>query len=188
MARRTRTSTEILQVKVTLNGIRPLIWRHLLVRSDMTLARLHFALQEAMGWTNSHLHMFVIGDRRIGDLRQDEGELGLEDERKVKLGELIGPGQSLTYEYDFGDGWIHEVKVEKGLERDERLHYPLCVGGARACPPEDVGGDGGYEDFLAALADPDHERHDDYVSWAGGVFDPEGFDLNAVNRALRGLR
>ena len=111
-----------------------------------------------------------------------------EDERKVALNSLVSPSRSLLYEYDFGDGWEHKVKVEKAVEADTRLSYPLCVGGARACPPEDVGGPWGYKDFLAALADEKHPDHSQMLEWCGGYFDPEGFDANAVNRALGRLR
>lgn len=183
-----KAAARIFQLKIALEEVEPSIWRRLLVPSDITLAKLHFVLQKAMGWTNSHLHQFVIFDRHIGDLRQDEGELGFEDERKVKLDHLVGVNQSVVYEYDFGDGWTHDVKVEQALEVDNHFRYPACTAGARACPPEDVGGPPGYETLIAALSDSKHEEHDGMVEWVGGVFDPEGFDVNAVNRALRSLR
>src|SRR5690606_38131414 len=103
-------------------------WRRLLVPADIPLGKLHFVLNEAMGWTCSHLHSFVLRDRMFGDPRFDvDHELGFEDERKVKLNGLVGEGQMLRYEYDFGDSWEHEVLVEKRLEVDERLVYPLCI-------------------------------------------------------------
>src|SRR6266849_2543272 len=190
MPRRVPTAPiSIFQLKVSLEDTRPLIWRRILVPSNFTLDKLHAVLQEAMGWTNSHLHQFTLHDRRIGDPRVDE-DAGpqLEDERKVHLVHLLGEGQRFVYEYDFGDGWTHELLVEKVLAPDERLQYPLCIAGARACPPEDVGGVGGYENFLEAMRDPEHEEHDQIVTWVGGVFDPEGFDVNAVNRNLRASR
>jgi hypothetical protein len=186
---RRKRPTSILQLEVTLLEVEPPVWRRLLVPSDITLARLHPVLQEAMGWTNSHLHQFVLRDRRFSDPRFDDtGELEFEDERKVTLGSLVGPGQALVYEYDFGDGWEHQLQVEQALEPDARLSYPLCTGGARACPPEDVGGPPGYEDFLKALRNPEHEEHDETLTWIGGAFDPEGFDLNRINAALRALK
>jgi hypothetical protein len=190
MPRRLRAAPpSIFQLKVTLENIRPPIWRRLLVPSNTTLDRVHAVLQEAMGWTNSHLHQFTLQDRRIGDPRADQdGGPQLEDERKVRLDHLLREWQRLVYEYDFGDGWTHELLVEKVLEPDERIQYPLCVAGARACPPEDVGGVGGYENFLEALREHEHEQHDQVLTWVGGVFDPEGFDLNTVNRNLRGSR
>jgi hypothetical protein len=190
MPRRSRdASPRIYQLKVSLAEIEPLVWRRLLVPSAITLAKLHSVLQEAMGWTNSHLHQFTSRNRLFGNPAHDkDGELALEDERKVKLDELVGEGQSLLYEYDFGDGWSHEVLVEKVLAPDERLSYPLCIGGARACPPEDCGGPPGYENLLAAVAHPEHEDHDDIVRWVGGYFDPEAFDTNRVNATLRAMR
>ena len=132
----------IFQLKVTLEGIKPLVWRRLLVPSDIALHKLHAVLQQVMGWTSSHLHQFSLRDRRLGPISSDEvmPDLDMEDERKVRLQELIGPGQSLRYEYDFGDGWLHLVLVEQRLEPDPRLPYPLCIDGAHACPPRTVAG------------------------------------------------
>lgn len=191
MPRRSRAVPQsIYQLKVTLAHVKPPVWRQLLVPSDIPLHKLHAVLQEAMGWTNSHLHAFCLRDRRIGDITLEDGtwEQELEDERKVRLDELVGPDQALLYEYDFGDGWLHQVRVEKKLEPDSRHTYPLCVGGARACPPEDCGGPPGYESLLTALRNPSHEEHDKLVTWSGGAFDPERFDSNRVNAALRALR
>lgn len=186
MPRRVSAPASIFQLKVSLEGISPPLWRRILVPSNLTLHKLHTVLQKTIGWTNSHLHQFTMHERHIGDPRADE-DAGprLEDERKVRLDQLLGQGKRCIYEYDFGDGWTHELLVEKVLDPDERIQYPLCIAGARACPPEDVGGVGRYENFLQALRDPEHEQHDEFVAWVGGVFDPEGFDLNAVNRSLR---
>lgn len=174
------------QLNVRLEDVEPPVSRKLLVPSNITLADLHAAVNEVMGWTNSHLHQFILRDRRFGDATMDDTEeLELEDERKVRLDSLIGEGQSIEYEYDFGDGWLHDVKVEKKLEFDGRLPYPLCVGGARACPPEDCGGPGGYEHLLEVLKDKKDPEHDDTITWVGGHFDPEGFDVNRTNAGLR---
>lgn len=181
-----KVPSSVFKLKVTLRHIEPAVWRGLLVPADIVLPRLHLVLNEAMGWTNSHLHMFKLRDRKFGDTRApDAGELQIEDERKVTLDALLGPGQKLAYDYDFGDGWRHEVLVEKQHDVDERVTYPLCIGGARACPPEDCGGPPGYEQLLAALIDEDHEEHDRLLTWIGGHFDPEGFDVNRTNFALR---
>lgn len=191
MARRKKKTepTTIFQLKVAVADIEPEIWRRVLVPADIGLGRLHAVLQAAMGWTNSHLHQFRLRDRTFSDPRLDvDGELEFEDERKVTLDRLVGKGQALQYEYDFGDSWEHELMIEKVVEPDSRLHYPLCIGGARACPPEDVGGVGGYLEFLIALRDREHGDHDQMVTWIGGAFDPEGFDLNLTNRALRDIR
>jgi hypothetical protein len=176
----------VFRLHVALEDVTPPVWRKLLVPSNITLADLHTAVNEVMGWTNSHLHQFILRDRRFGDVTMpDSEELELEDERKVRLDDLIGEKQSIGYEYDFGDGWRHEVKVEKKLALDARLPYPLCVGGARACPPEDCGGTGGYEHLLEVLKDEQDPEHDDTITWVGGHFDPEGFDINRTNAGLR---
>jgi hypothetical protein len=94
----------------------------------------------------------------------------------------------LIYEYDFGDGWEHEILLEKVLRPDPAVQYPRCLGGARACPPEDCGGAGGYADFLQAISDPDHEEHDEYLDWIGGEFDPEEFELDEVDAGLRHVK
>lgn len=181
-----KKSTDAFRLHVELEGVAPRVWRKLLVPSSVALADLHTALNEAMGWTNSHLHQFILRDRRFGDVTMpDAGELDFEDERKVRLDALIGEGQSIGYEYDFGDGWRHHVEVEKKLPLDHRLSYPLCLGGARACPPEDCGGPGGYEHLLGILRDGKNREYDDTITWVGGHFDPEGFDVNRTNAALR---
>src|SRR6478735_12516633 len=130
MPRRSRSAPKaIYQLKVTLEEIKPPVWRRLLVPADMPLHKLHTVLQEAMGWTNSHLHQFSLRDRHFADtsMLEDPEELNMEDERKERLQGLVGPGQSLIYEYDFGDSWRHTVLVEKQLEPDPRFSYPLCI-------------------------------------------------------------
>ena len=182
MPRRTRKAKpSVFQLLITLKEVEAPVWRRLLVPSDISLGELHLALNEAMGWTNSHLHQFRFEDRVFGDPDFDQdGEF--EDERTVQLDALAGVGDRFGYEYDFGDDWGHEVKVEKRLPLDERCVYPMCIGGARACPPEDCGGPLGYERLLEALLNDDE---DELVAWVGGFFDPDGFDVNRTNQALR---
>jgi hypothetical protein len=180
---------KIYQLKITLKYIRPPIWRRIEVPSDVTLPQLHLVLQAAMGWTNSHLHQFRVGKTYYGNSDVGEfGELNLKDETKLRLSKLLTkPKQKIVYEYDFGDGWEHEILLEKALPRDSRVRYPRCLGGARACPPEDCGGIGGYANFLAAIRDPDHEEHEEYLEWIGGEFDPGEFDVEDFDNALRYL-
>lgn len=185
--RRTDTNP-VYQLKITLTGSTPPIWRRVQVRGNTSLSRLHAILQVAMGWTDSHLHEFVIRDTRYGmaDMEWDPLERP-KDERRVRLGQLLTQEQDrFTYEYDFGDGWTHEIVVEKLLPPEPGVPYPRCIAGKRACPPEDVGGMSGYKHFLAAIRNPRHEEHDDLLAWAGGAFDPVAFDLSAADRALRG--
>jgi hypothetical protein len=180
----------IYQLKITLEGSRPPIWRRIHVPGDLTLATLHSVIQEVMGWQDSHLHQFIVGKSYYGNPSMDEiSELKIKDERKVRLDRALSrPMQKIVYEYDFGDGWYHEILLEEILEPQAGARYPVCIAGKRACPPEDVGGIGGYANFLAAINDPDHEEHDEYLEWAGGEFDPEEFNLDRVNAILRRIR
>lgn len=186
MAARKRPAPKIYQLDVELEGIEPRIWRRLLVPAAISLPELHDLLQLTMGWTNSHLHSFEIGQRAFSAKGADLEELQMLDERKYTLEAALAESvREFVYEYDFGDTWRHHITVESVTPRNTDWAYPLCIGGARAVPPEDVGGVGGYEEFLSAIHDPDHDEHDSMLTWVGGAFDPEGFDLNAINRTLR---
>jgi hypothetical protein len=177
---------QIYQLKVSLDGIHPPIWRRIQVSGNTSLLKLHDILQIVMGWEDYHLHMYTIQGSIYGNPADDEfGELGTIDEARVKLRQVIfREGQRLSYEYDFGDSWDHTLRVEKILSH-EGIRYPRCLKGKRACPPEDVGGVWGYQDFLEAIRNPDHEEHDEYLTWVGGEFDPEAFNLQKVNDRLR---
>ena len=186
MATRKRAKPRIYELYVELEGIEPLIWRRLLVPSTIKLSKLHDLLQLAMGWTNSHLHSFHIGERAFSMSGADLEELQMQDERKYTLEAALGDSvRKFIYEYDFGDSWRHRIKVKPILNPNTEWFYPLCIAGARASPPEDVGGVGGYFEFLSAIKDSKHEEHDSMLVWVGGAFDPEGFDLNSINRTLR---
>ena len=181
----TAISRPIYQIKVTLMGSRPPIWRRIQVPSDTTLAQLHGVLQMVMGWQDYHLHLFSVGRTMYG---LTDPELGIpeeRDERWVLLRQVAaGEGSKFIYEYDFGDGWRHDVLVEKVLSAEAGVRYPRCTQGRRACPPEDVGGVGGYYDFLEAIKDPEHPEHEGMLEWIGGAFDPEAFDVEAVDSEL----
>ncbi len=173
-------------VKVTLLGVQPPVWRRILVPAAIHLGDLHRVLQVAMGWTGSHLHVFCIGKAKFGTLPPEgekDPEIDWGDERTVTL-QGLGPGAEFLYEYDFGDNWKHRVKVE-GAAPATSLPAPPCIGGARACPPEDCGGRSGYAELLDALADPGHERHGEIRDWLGRDFDPEAFDADRVSSELR---
>ena len=184
----TPAKAQIYQIKVTLNHSKPSIWRRILVPSDITLEDLHYILQVAMGWTNSHLHQFIVGRTSYGEPHPDY-DLEMRDERRVRLNQVIaGEGFKFAYEYDFGDSWVHTLLVETILPLEAGRQYPVCVKGRRACPPEDVGGMWGYGEFLEAIRDADHPRHEEYLVWAGGELDPDEFDLEETNEILSGLR
>ncbi len=188
MARAQRSTTRVIyQIKVTLKGSKPPIWRRMQVTSETTLAQLHRILQRVMGWEGYHLYQFMVGGMAYSDPRVLE-EMEGEDARRVTL-ETLGRGEKskFLYEYDFGDSWEHELLVEKILPRDEGKRYPLCLTGKRACPPEDCGGIWGYAGFLAAIRDPKHPEHEAMLAWVGGEFDPDVFDLDEVNMELQRL-
>ncbi len=188
VAARRSTTTKIYTLRMELEGIEPLIWRRLQVPAAITLPRLHSVLQVVMGWTDSHLHSFQIGDREYSNA-EDLDELNMFDVKGRKLNALLGDTiREFGYRYDFGDSWEHRIVVELIAEAKPDWPYPLCVAGERAGPPEDVGGVGGYQDFVAAIANPEHEEHENLLVWIGGAFDPGGFDINSVNRGLRRLR
>lgn len=177
---------QIYQVKVTLKGIRPAVWRRILVPSTITLPQLHMVLQAAMGWSDTHLHQFVANDRNYG-VPDPDFDGSVTDERRVRLNQIMREEKdSLTYQYDFGDGWEHDVVLEKVLPFDGKTSLPFCSAGKRACPPEDVGGPMGYRNFLRALEDSEHPEHESFRAWIGNEFDAEHFDRRAVNVAFKG--
>ncbi len=181
----------LFQFKITLLDIKPAIWRRILV-PDCSLDVLHLYIQAAFGWENYHLHQFEIEGVRYGPPEPADMnlELEMEDETKVVLSDLLPKSKKKTrwvYEYDFGDGWRHEIVFEGHPTPEQGQKYPRCVEGGRACPPEDVGGPWGYVDYLAALADPEHEQHDELLAWRG-PFDPEAFDPKKATAAMRKSR
>jgi hypothetical protein len=166
----------------------PVIWRQISVPGNMTLAELDRVIQAAMGWTNSHLHLFTVDGQVYGmpDAEWVDEIPNLPDDEFTLDGVLGTKVKSFSYEYDLGDGWQHQVDVQMVMIADEDHNsWPMCLAGANACPPEDVGGVSGYEEFLNAVRDPSHDEHDAMRRWWGGPFDPTGFDVNSANRAIR---
>ncbi len=173
----------IYQVKVTLMGSEPLIWRRVRISGETTLEELHYVIQVVMDWENYHMHQFVAADRRYGldeDFMPDP-----ESERNATLREVTPqPEDRLLYEYDFGDGWEHDILVEELLPPEKGARYPVCVEGEYAAPPEDCGGIPGYYMMLEALEDEENPDHEEMIEWVGGDFDPVAFDLERINREL----
>ncbi len=175
---------EIYQLKVTLKGVKPPIWRRFLVSSSIKLPELHDILQVVMGWNNAHLHAFIANSMiyTLPDPMMDS-DYG-DDETPVRLSTLLRQtSDKLRYEYDFGDGWRHEIVLEKILPFSAEQPLPFCLKGKRACPPEDCGGIWGYQDLLQVLQDPEHEEHQTLLEWLPENFDPEYFsaeDINAI--------
>jgi hypothetical protein len=174
----------IYQVRITLEGVSPPVWRRVLLPAGFTLDRVHRVVQYAMGWNNYHLHVFETDGVQYGVPDPDE-LLDLHDELDARLDSVAGKGGRLRYTYDFGDWWEHDLLVEDVLPADPEMYYPVCVAGERACPPEDVGGARGYAELLAALADPHHPDHDALSEWLGRPFDAEVFDRERATTLLR---
>ncbi|WP_297324700.1 plasmid pRiA4b ORF-3 family protein [Nitrosomonas sp.] len=181
----------IYQLKITLRGIRPPIWRRLLVASTVNLEDVHVILQIVMGWTDSHMHEFAKGSDRYG-VPDEDFPSDSHDETNYRLDQILKEEKGkLIYTYDFGDSWSHEVVLEKILPFETGTVLPMCLKGSRACPPEDIGGIMGYAMFLDAISDPAHPEHKSMQEWIGedleGNFDSEYFDLVQVNDRLKGM-
>lgn len=181
------------QFKITPLDFKPIIWQRIQAKSG-TLNKLHEHIQTAMGWTNSHLHQFEISGERYGDPELLDDGFADDDpfieSTCIKFEEVVpksGDRLTFEYEYDFGDGWQHEIIFEDCLKSEKGMRYPDCLEGENACPPEDVGGVGGYAEYLAAIGNPDHEQHEDLLEWRG-KFDPKQFDAEkTTKKKLRGL-
>lgn len=180
----------MIQLKITLKGVKPPIWRRVLVSEKMNLLAFHDLIQCVMGWQNYHLHIFEIdGMKFVNTWDWEEDADNYQDDSRALLGDLIPrfvqEGGRFNYTYDLGDGWQHEITVEKILPDATNQKLPQLIAGKRACPPEDVGGTRGYEYFLEAIRDPENPDHDNYIIWVGEFpFDPESFQVDEVNRAL----
>lgn len=142
-----------------------------------------------MGWEDRQLHSFEIAGQRFESFDEDDdGDEDAVDEDTAVVSELLETGTRFLYEYDFGDGWNHEIVVEAVEDIPQALKHAVCLDGQRACPPEDCGGVPGYAEFLQAIGGPGHPEHRDYLSWVGGTFDAEALDLAATNAALQRVR
>jgi hypothetical protein len=163
-----------------------------LVKDDITFYKLHRIIQYVMGWFESHLYEFRLGEMIIGEKDDDwdfYDRYEVKSAKRVKLSSMnFAPKDKFRYVYDFGDNWRHDIVVEKVLDPEEGVKYPVCIGGKRNCPPEDVGGPWGYEDFLEAIQDPQHPEHESMLEWVGGSFDPEEFSIDEVNNVLKMIK
>ena len=180
----------IARLKITLDDVKPQPVRRIEVPLGIKLSDLHLVIQAAMPWWNYHLYEFRVRDVGWGipdpDLHLGDGPL---DARKATLRDVIEDtgAKSLKYLYDFGDGWEHSVKIEKITEPEPDMGYPRLVEAKGRCPPEDVGGPWGYEEYLEAIADPNHERHQEMVQWRGKGFDPDTVDIDEIKRGIAAL-
>ncbi|MGH3259112.1 MAG: plasmid pRiA4b ORF-3 family protein [Streptosporangiaceae bacterium] len=172
----------VLQVRITLRDVDdPPVWRQVLIPAAYPLSRVHRVIQAAMGWENYHMHSFQIGTTTYGP--DPEGELGYADETKARLADVARVRTRIAYEYDFGDGWEHDLVVEARAVAEAGRIYPACIAGQGACPPEDSGGAYGFEQLKELLAGPPSAERDEMRQWAGGDYDPAHFDLAAANAA-----
>ncbi len=177
------------QIKIVLRGSEPKIWRRILVPADLLLPDFHKIIQTTMGWTNSHLHQFVknrtyyLPESEYDDFWSNKEDV---DYSKVKISDLLKRKNSkITYEYDFGDNWVHDIILEKITSTDESETLPVCIAGENSCPPEDCGGIWSYERMLEVLKNPENEEYEDYIDWVGEDFDPEYFNIDEVNKLLK---
>jgi len=176
----------IYQIQISLNGSTPEIWRRIQLKSDTLLPDLHNIIQTTMGWDDSHLHQFIKNKEFYGDPSVDE-DFDTIDYRKIKLSAMLKKEkEKFMYEYDFGDGWIHTILLEKILPVDSKTKYPVCIAGEMHCPPEDCGGVWGYSDLLEILKDPKHEEYGNIIEWLGDDFDPNEFNIELINAFLTG--
>ena len=173
-------------LQIVLEESDPEIWREIVVPGNLTLENVHYAVQAAMGWQNSHMHQFEFDDRNFTELTDDGfTDDDIEDEQKVTLHDLFADSKKLLrYWYDFGDDWWHQIKVLKKIPATEKVETFVCVAGEKRCPMEDTGGLWGYYDKLEALKDPKHPEHEDMLEWMGKEFDPDFFDIKFVNKEL----
>jgi hypothetical protein len=178
----------VYQLKVTLKGTKPPIWRRIQVTGDTSLLKLHQILQIVMGWYDSHLHQFIVGGTYYG-IPDPDFPYDIKSEKRATLSHVVSQEKAkFIYEYDFGDSWEHEIVVEKILQPEAGTHYPVCLAGKRAGPPEDCGGVWGYYEFLEALHNSKHPEHEEMREWIGGEFDPDAFEVDEINRALKSIR
>ncbi|PZG41762.1 hypothetical protein C1I98_20825 [Spongiactinospora gelatinilytica] len=186
VSRHTSDGAMIHRIKVSLDGIRPPIWRRLEVPSAITLRDLHEVVQLAFGWEDYHMWVF---ESPLGRHGVTDPELKMADASTVLLHEVVpAVGDRFQYTYDFGDNWKHTIQVQAVAPAAPDIAYPRCLAGRRACPPEDCGGAWGYGYLLEIIADPNHDEHRERLRWLGltsaGSFDPAAFDLAATNSAL----
>ena len=178
------TGKYVLQLHIELVGVKPVVWRRLLVPGDSLMSEVAETLLISMGWQNSHLHQMEVGQSLYGMHADDYPDDEI-DEATVTAIDVLRGQRSFTFVYDFGDNWEHQVTVEDITWTDPPMYCAVCLGGEQACPPDDSGGPGGYRRLLDALADPGHAEHQLFSDWIGGAFDPNAFSVASVNALLQ---
>jgi hypothetical protein len=182
------TMDAIARLKITLDDVEPKVLRRIEVPLTIRLDRLHLAIQAAMGWTNSHLYEIRARDTGWGLFSRDWGDGPLDASKATLCGLIADTGvKSIKYLYDFGDGWEHTVRIERIASAAAGQSYPRLVEAKGRCPLEDVGGPYGYQEFLEALSDPDHERREEFEEWTDMNFDPNIVDATKLTASLAAL-
>lgn len=180
----------IARLKITLDDVKPAVLRRVEVPFDIRLDRLHLTIQAAMSWTNSHLYEIRAGGVGWSTPYPEADWTGdFLDARKARLGGVVADigTRTLTYLYDFGDGWEHTIKIERLLDPEPGVLYPRLIEVSGRCPPEDVGGPWGYAEFLDAIKDPEHERHAEFTEWIGDDYDPDAVDPEWLTEEVAAL-
>ena len=175
----------IYQLKIELKHTKTKIWRRIQVNSDISLNELHHIIQISMGWTNSHLYSFILDDVGFTVKEYDDDSVKYADARKYSL-EKLKIVEPFEYIYDFGDYWEHEITIEKKIE-GKKLVNPVCLKAEGRCPPEDIGGTHGFDEFLEIMEDKSHPERESYIEWYGSEFNPSQVDLNQINNDLTKL-
>lgn len=181
----------IYQIKISLKGSKPKIWRRVLIFPNVLLSDFHIIIQKVMGWENYHLHQFIHQKKYYCDEDHDDfwgfGDTNINyKKKKIKVFDLLKTEKDkMIYEYDFGDSWEHDIVLEKILLVEDTINYPICIAGKMNCPPEDCGGIWGYVDMLEALKNPESKEHEGFVEWIGADFDPKYFNIDEINQLLR---
>jgi hypothetical protein len=180
-----KAPAQVLVLGLTVVGCSPRIWRRIIVKEAMWLARLHDSIQVAFDWFDYQTHVFILEDLRLGNPSKQAG-VHVEDDRDVTLADLeVAKRGGMIYGYQFGEGWQVDIRVEKVIPAEKGKFYPCCVGGERAGPPEDCGGVEAYQDMLACIREPNTELGREWLEWLGPDHDLERCDLEAINKALR---
>ena len=177
---------QVFQFKITLLGIKPTIWRRIQLVDNCTFWDLHVAIQDAMGWLGYHLHQFEVMDGDFAEpqligIPSEDDEIGTVAGWDFKVKPYLAINPTFMYEYDFGDSWEHQIAWEGTFDKQPKQKYPICLDGRRACPPEDVGGVCGFQNFLEAIGDPLHGEHEHYLEWVGGHYDAAIFHPSNVH-------
>jgi hypothetical protein len=186
-ARQRRNTSPIYLMQIELRDTDPMVYRRVLVPASIRLVQLSQTIEHAMGWTGHHSHELLIDGKRYGAIDSDNPDPDLHCHQELRLLSVLNGAESFEYVYDFAGRWQHTINLEQQGPPDQYLLHPLCIDGANACPPEDVGGSSGYTDFLTAMADPAHPQHEQMLNWYGSHFDALAFDVLAANGRLHAI-